>query len=82
MRRLHHPPAQLHQLPSNHGFHYPCGLLGNEETGGRQKIFGEVIDLRCGDCDPIAGDGHVIGCGAAPQLTSLISTFPDVTCAV
>lgn len=55
-------------------------LLGNEETGARQKIFGEVIDLRCGDRNPIARDGHVIGCGAAPELMNLISTSPDVTC--
>lgn len=43
-------------------------------------MFGEVIDLRCGDRDPIARDGHVIlAGGAAPELMNLISTSSDVT---
>lgn len=75
LRRL--PPSLL---SANHSFHYSCRLLGNEEPGARQKIFGDVIDLRCGACNAIARDGHVIGCGAAPQLRNLISTLTDVTC--
>lgn len=67
-------------VSANHCFHYSCRLLGNEKAGARQQIFGEVIDLRCGDCDSIARDGHVIGCGAAPELMNPISTFADVTC--
>lgn len=76
---LYLPPGLLHQLSANHCFHYSCRLLGNEETGARQKIFGEVIELRCGDCNPIARDAHVIGCGAAPELMNPISTSTDVT---
>lgn len=55
------PPGRL---SANHRFHYWCRLVGNEETGARQEIFGEVIELRCGGWNPTARDGHVIGRGA------------------
>lgn len=75
-----HSLSLTNQPSANHCFHNSCRLLDNEETEARQKIFGAVIDLRCGDCNPIARDGPVIGCGAAPELMNLISTFTDVTC--
>ncbi len=53
-----YPPT--HRLSTNHYFHYSCRPSGNEKTGGRRQMFGEVIDLRWEDCDAVARDGRVI----------------------
>lgn len=45
---------------TNHYFHQSCRPSGNEKTGARRQMFGEVIDLRWEDCDAAARDGHVI----------------------
>lgn len=43
-------------------------------------MFGEVIDLRWGDCDAVARDWSRHCSGAAPEPINPIFTYTDVTC--
>lgn len=54
------PRPRPRRLFTNHYFHSVRRPSGNEKTGARWQMFGEVIDLRWEDCDAFARDGHVI----------------------